>query len=95
MSNQQDAADLCNAKPWSGVMIDDKGWRTSDGGTTTEQALELRRQLEADMLKLIGDFESITKMHIRCINLHHVDTNTLAGNSPRRLIADLDIEVSL
>ena len=63
--------------------------------TTTEQALALRRQLEADMLKLIGDFENATKVQIRCINLYHINTNTLDGNSPRRLIADLSVEVSL
>lgn len=62
--------------------------------TTTEQALELRRQLEADMLKLIGDFERNTQAQIRSIDLCHVETGTICNN-PRRLIADLTIEVSL
>ena len=57
--------------------------------TTIEQALELRRQLEADTLKLIGDFENATKMQIRCVNLNHVSIGT------RRFVADLNIEVSL
>lgn len=63
--------------------------------TTTEQALELRRQLEADMLKLIGNFEKATKMQIRCVNLNHVSTGTLTDKSPRRFVGDLNIEVSL
>ena len=63
--------------------------------TTTEQALALRRQLEADMLKLIGDFENATRMQIRCVNLNHVSMRTIADKSPRRFVADLNIEVSL
>ena len=63
--------------------------------TTTEQAIELRRQLEADMLKLIGDFENATKMQIRCVNLSHVEIGTIAHKVSRRFVADLTIEVSL
>ena len=62
---------------------------------TITQTIELRRQLQADILKLIGDFENATKMQIRCINLNHVSMWTVSGKSPRRFVADLNIEVSL
>ena len=62
---------------------------------TITQAIELRCKLEADILKLIGDFERDTQAQIRSIDLRHVETGTIARKVRRRFVADLTIEVSL
>ena len=62
---------------------------------TITQTIELRCQLEADILKLIGDFERNTQAQIRSIDLRHVETGTICNKVRRRFVADLTIEVSL
>lgn len=57
---------------------------------TTTEAIAAKRQLEADILRLIGDYERTTKTTVKFVTLE-----TVRELSGRKYVTDLRVEAVL